>query len=403
MAETRSSLFRNSGFLKLWAGQAASFIGDAVAMVALVILVAEITGEAAAVGGVLLVRLVPTLASPFAGVVADRMDRRLLLVTGDLVRAILALGLVFARDLPIVYALVFGMGVARTFFNPTIRAAFPSVVGMEHLTRANGIISATFSVSITVGPALGGLLVATVGIEAAFLLDAATFLISAAFLALLPLPRPEREEEAGFFEELKGGLGYLSTARVPLALVIGAFFTVLAVDLTVPAEVFLARETFEVGNTGYGLLVSFWGAGMVAGSTLMAALANRAKLLPVYFAGIFVSAAALAGTGLSPTFAIALGALTIAGIANGIDNVTTDTILQESVPEAFLGRVFSTRFLSYSLAEALAYPAGGLLVDATGPRSTYLTAGLGMAAAGLLVLLLATAAPVKKTRGDHTP
>ncbi|MCV4732035.1 hypothetical protein OFB80_29540, partial [Escherichia coli] len=79
----------------------------------------------------------------------------------------------------------------------------------------------------------------------------------------------------------------------------------------------------------------------------------------------------------------------------------TDTILQETVPEAFLGRVFSVRFLSYSVAEALAYPAGGLLVDATGPRSTYLTAGLCMAAAGLLVLLLAIMAPVRKPEDDH--
>src|SRR5919107_6223683 len=91
------------------------------------------------------------------------------------------------------------MGLARTVFNPTVRAAFPSVVGGGDLTRANALIVGTFSVSETAGPALGGLLVATVGVDAAFLLDAATYLISAALLSLIPLPRPAREaEDAGF-------------------------------------------------------------------------------------------------------------------------------------------------------------------------------------------------------------
>src|SRR3712207_2171231 len=97
--------------------------------------------------------------------------------------------MVFTRDLVVLYVLVFLMGLARTFFNPTIRAAFPSVVGEGDLTRANSLISGTFSVSIMAGPALGGLLVATVGVDAAFLLDALTYLISAAFLSRIPLPR----------------------------------------------------------------------------------------------------------------------------------------------------------------------------------------------------------------------
>jgi predicted MFS family arabinose efflux permease len=83
------------------------------------------------------------------------------------------------------------MGLARTIFNLAIQASFPSVVGEGDLTRANALIGGTFSVSETAGPALGGLLVATVGVEAAFVIDAATCLISAALLSLIPLPRPQ--------------------------------------------------------------------------------------------------------------------------------------------------------------------------------------------------------------------
>jgi len=396
MDSTNDSLLRNVRFLRLWIGQGTSFVGDAVYMVALVVLVVQITGSASAVGGALVARLLPIIASPLAGVLADRVDRRVVLVASDLARAVLVLGLAFARDLATIYVLVFLMGLARAFFNPTVRAAFPSVVGGGDLTRANAIISGTFSVSETVGPALGGLLVATVGLDAAFILDAVTYLISAAMLALTPLALPQRKDgNAGFGEDLKAGFAYLAGARVPLAIVIGAFLTVLTINITIPAEVFLAKETFEAGNAGYGLLVGLYGGGMILGSALIATFGDRIRLLPFYFFGILISALALVGAGLSPAFIFALGALVVAGAANGIDNVTTDTILQKRVPDAFLGRVFSVRFLGFSAGEVLAYPLGGAIVDASGVRFTYLLAGAATAAAGLIVLLFLASFPTR--------
>jgi MFS family permease len=372
--------------MQLWVGQGLSFVGDAVSMIALVVLVVQITGSASAVGGALVARLLPTLASPLAGVLADRLDRRVVLVVSDLIRAALILGLVFARDLAVIYGLVFLMGLARTFFNPTIRAAFPSVVGEGDLTRANALISGTFSVSETVGPALGGVLIATVGVNAAFVLDSATYLISAAFLSHIPFPRPQREDGGAFGRDLKAGFSYLAGARVPLGIVIGVFLTVLTINITIPAEVFLAKKTFGAGDAGYGLLVGLFGGGMILGSAMIGALGDRVSLLPLYFLGVFTSALALVGTGLSPAFVFALGALTIAGVANGIDNVTTDTILQKMVPDAFLGRVFAVRFLGFGVGEVLAYLLGGTIVDASGTRFTYLLAGVGTAAVGLFIL-----------------
>jgi MFS family permease len=388
MDSTNDPLLKNARFLRLWIGQGASFLGDAVSMVALVVLVVQVTGSASAVGGALIARLLPTLASPLAGVLADRLDRRPVLVASDLARAVLVLGLIFARDLITIYVLVFLMGLARTFFNPTVRAAFPGVVGGGDLTRANALLGGTFSVSETAGPVLGGLLVATVGVDAAFVFDSATYLISAALLSLIPLPRPQREEEgSGFGEDLRSGFAYLAGARVPLAIVLGAFLTLLTVNTTIPAEVFLAKETFDAGNAGYGLLVGLYGGGMVLGSALMAALGDRVRLLPFYFFGVFATALALVGAGLSPTFALALGALVVAGVANGTENVTTDTILQKRVPDALLGRVFSVRLLGFSVGEAFAYGMGGAIVDVSGARYTYLLAGAATAVAGLAILL----------------
>jgi MFS family permease len=386
--------------LRLWFGQGASFVGDAVSTLALVVLVVQIAGSASAVGGALVARLLPTLASPLAGVFADRLDRRVVLVTSDLARAALALGMVFAEDLATVYVLAFLMGLGRTFFNPTIRAAFPGVVGGGDLARANGLLSATFSISITAGPALGGMLVATVGVNAAFLLDSATYLVSAISLSRISLPRPERDDVTGFGQDLQEGLGYLAGARVPLAIVVGTFLVILTINTTIPAEVFLAKETFDAGNVGYGLLVSLWGGGTVLGSVLMVVLGDRVNLILLYFLSIFCGALALVGTGLSPVFALAVGALMVEGTFTGIDNVATDTILQKRVPDAFLGRVFAIRFLSYSGGEVIAYLAGGFIVDAVGPRSTYLLAGIATAVVGVVVLLLMILVPARGAEDD---
>jgi MFS family permease len=394
------SLLRNARFLQLWVSQGTSFVGDFVSTVALVILVVELSGTASAVGGLLVARLVPTLASPLAGVLADRLDRRAILVASDLARAVLILVAVFTRDLFVLYVLVFLMGLARTFFNPTIRAAFPNVVGEGDLTRANALIGSTFSVSVAIGPAFGGLLVATVGVNAAFLLDCVSYLISAAFLSRIPLPRPEIEDTGGFVRDLREGLSYLAGARVPLAIVVGAFLAILAINITIPAEVFLAKETFDAGNIGYGLLVSVWGGGTVLGSALMIVLGDRVNLIILYFVSLFCGALALVGTGLSPVFILALGALMVEGICTGIDNVATDTILQKRVPDAFLGRVFAVRFMSYSAGEAIAYLAGGLIVDAFGPRSTYLLAGIATAGVGIVVLLLMFVVPGVGVKND---
>ena len=135
----------------------------------------------------------------------------------------------------------------------------------------------------------------------AFLLDAVTFLISAALLATIPLPAPEREdEEEGFLPELRAGFGYLAGSRVPLAIVADAFLATLTVTAAIPAEAFLARETFDAGDLGYGLLASLWG-GMILGFALTAVLGGRTNLL-LYLASIFAMALALAGVGLSPAF-----------------------------------------------------------------------------------------------------
>ncbi len=394
-----NSLLGNARFMRLWVGQGISFVGDAISLVALIVLVVDITGSAASVGGILVARLLPTLFSPLAGVLADRLrDRRRLLVAVDIARAGIVSCVVFTESVPVLYFLVFLLGSCQTLFNPTIRSAFPSVVGDGDITRANALISGTFSFSVAAGPACAGLLIAFVGVDAAFFIDAMTFLVSAAFLAFVPMPseRGEDDEDEGFMREFRAGLSYLRHARLPLALVVGGFLLILAENSTVPAEIFLARETFGAGDTGYGVLVACWGMGMIAGSAVMAWLGDRANLILFYFVSIFLAAAAHTATGFAPLFIAALAALTVAGVCNGMDNVATDALLQKRVPGRYLGRVYSVMFLSRSGGEVVALAIGGFIVDAVGPQDTYLLAATALAAFGLFILFLISTAPKKE-------
>ncbi|AHY46251.1 Transmembrane secretion effector [Rubrobacter radiotolerans] len=396
----RASLLRNGRFVRLWVGQSVSFVGDTITLVALVVLVADLTGSAASVGGVLVARLLPTLASPLVGVLADRLrDRRWLLVGVDVFRAAVLLSIIFVESVVALYPLVFLLGVCQTLFNPTIRSAFPGVVAGGDLTRANALISGSFSLAVATGPALGGVLVALVGVDAAFLIDALTFLVSAAFLLFVPMPssrgaegpatgEPGGESEESFVSELGAGFAYLRRARLPLGLVIGALLLLLAENSTVPAEPFLARDTFGAGEAGYGFLVASYGVGMVLGSAAMALLGDRAKLLVVYFASIAVACASLATVGVAPTFALVLAAFAVAGTCNGLDNVTTDALLQKRVPESFLGRVYSVLFLFRSVGEVAALAAGGFIVVVLGPQDSYLLAAAAMLLFGIVILAI---------------
>jgi MFS family permease len=143
---------------------------------------------------------------------------------------------------------------------------------------------------------------------------------------------------------------------------------------------------------------------MIAGSGVMAWLGDRANLILFYFVSIFLAAAAHVVTGFAPLFIIALAALTVAGVCNGMDNVATDALLQKRVPGKFLGRVYSVVFLGRSGGEVLALAIGGFIVDAIGPQDIYLLAAAALAAIGVFLLFLIFTAPEKrgkrKRKGD---
>src|SRR5687768_12933994 len=192
-------LRRNRNFRQLWLGQVVSQMGDWFNTIALYTLILDLTGSGRHVGLLLVARFVPSfLFGPLSGVVADRFSRQRIMIVTDILRAVVVLGFLFVRtadQLWIIYVLTVLQLALATFFEPAKTAAIPSIVSDRELVAANAISSVTWSVMLTLGAAIGGLITGWLGTDVAFVLDSLTYLLSAALIASVRLPkRPAREK-----------------------------------------------------------------------------------------------------------------------------------------------------------------------------------------------------------------
>jgi MFS family permease len=185
------AVFARPAYRRLWVARTASQWGDIFATVALSLLVFDLTGSALGVSAVILAEILPVLLlAPLAGTLVDRLPRMRVMITADLLRAGLAGSLVLASgNVVAVYVIAFGLSVGAVLFNPAASSALPALVDDEELIAANsGIWTAAVLSQIALAPA-AGVLYATFGARPAFALNAASFLVSAAVLARLRLPR----------------------------------------------------------------------------------------------------------------------------------------------------------------------------------------------------------------------
>lgn len=392
----RLGLFgRAPAYTVFWSARTVSLFGDAIANVALILFVAHSNATdispSIAVGLLLLVQVAPRFLGPFAGTLADRVDQRRLMAWCDGLQAslfgVIALWL---PPLPILLALVACTSLLSTFFLPAGRSALPALVEENDLTPANALLSSGFNLSLAVGPGLGGLLVVLSGARGALLLDAFSFIISAALLLRLPtlLPAESAFGDGGwraFLRETREGLIYLARHRVARAVGLSLFLIVAIVAVDNVALVFLAENSLKAGAGGFGILSSFYGVGMVLAPLLVLGWKSRRASALLLLLGIALDGLGTLLTGLAPVLALAVLAQMLAGCGNGFENVGDNTLIQQTVPRKMLGRVFGTVGSSTYIASGIAYLAGGPLLTVLSPRTIFVLAGAGV----LVVCLLA--------------
>ena len=388
MAEPRARLLRaNPAFRALCASRAVSFVGDGITTTALVLLTARRDGP----GGVsllLLASALPRFGGPLAGVLADRVQTRRLMMSCELASAlVVAVIAATVPPLPVLVALVAAAGVLATIRGPAGRGLVPVLVDPPDRGPANALFGLALTLQIAVGPSLGGLLAAGPGgIHTALAIDAATFVASALLLTRLPALAPARDPTAatGIWAEAAEGLRYIGTHRQVRVLVLSLFLVVAFAAVDNVALVFLTSDQLAAGPAGYGIAASAFGVGMLLASVACARLARGHPPATLLIIAVATSSAGTLLTGLAPVLAVVVAAQLVAGAGNAVENIGFDTVVQDVVPRPLLGRVFGTVGTAAQLGAALAYSAGGLLVAVIGARTTFVLAG-----AGTLAVLLA--------------
>lgn len=376
----RSNPLRSSpAFRRMWLARTISHVGDGIALVALVLLVQGTRGTGTAVGALLLASSLPRLFGPLAGVVADRVEQRTLMVLCDLGNAaIFASIAVFRPSFGVLLALVAASAILDTLFAPAGRSAVPALVHPDDLLQANAWMGTSLNLQVALGTLLGGVLVAAVGTRWALAFDAASFLLSAFFLIGLPRLRSSIASDAGFLAVGRQGLAFAWRTRVVRTFVIVLFLGVAFAGVDNVALVFLVRDTLGGGPASFGFVSAAYGVGMIVASTGLSIRRGSFTLTTLLVMAWLTTAIGALGTGIAPLVAVAALAQSIGGFGNGLENVTADTLIQQAVPREMLGRVFGLVATAAFGGSTLAYAAGGPLLDATSPRAVFLIAGAGI-------------------------
>ncbi|WP_231397977.1 MFS transporter [Micromonospora ureilytica] len=392
------SLLRRPGFRYLYIAQTASVVGDAIIPIALAFAVLQLTGSPAALGLVLAARILPTVVLLLiGGVIADRLPRRAVMMASDLTRfgsQALAGVLLLTGDANLASMIVLQLvaGTAAAFFQPASSGLLPEVVPAKDLQPANGLIQLSENFAWTLGPALGGLLVALVSPGAALIFDGVTFLISAIALWMLKVDRraPSVQENPSILRELRGGWTEFRTRTWLWTTVAWAGTFHL---LVLPAwQIFgpsIARDQLG-GAPAWALITTCSGLGSVLGGVIALRMRPRyllrASFVPLGMYGLQLLALGL----LAPVPVIAAAAL-VSNIGLSMFNVFSFTAMQQNVPIEAMGRVSSYEWLGsialLPIGQALIAPIG----SQTSPTTMLIVAAGWMAITPVLLFMIRSA------------
>jgi predicted MFS family arabinose efflux permease len=384
-----TELRQNRDFLVVLFGQGISSFGDSITNTAMPILVLLLTGSGFAMGVVGVLSTLPDLILGLpAGAYADRWDRRKMMFGADIGRAVLTalvpISVALAGPTMAVIILVaFPLNVLRVLWLAAYTAAVPGLVGRDQVPRANAVFEAVFTVGWVVGPALAGLLAATIGPGPTIAIDALTFALSAAALLFVRRSlRPEaRAEPTHILEDVREGIRFVAqqpTLRAVLAL--WTTTSVVTAGLTA-ALIFYITVDRGLGEEVVGVVLSAWALGSLGGSILAARLAPKA-VGAVMLGGAATNGIAILLVIATPVPLIAAAAAFVAGTVNSLVLVAYISLRTLLSPDALLGRVGATaRTLSVGLMP-LGSLAAGLALDAVGGTTT-------LGAIGVLLILAA--------------
>ena len=394
----RELLVRNRDFRRLFLASVVSLAGDWFSFVAVAGLVTELTGRPGAPAFVYAATVLPVFAaSPIAGAIADRFDRKRILVIADLVRVPLALALCLAAEwqsTPLAVAAVIALAVGASFSDPIASAATPNLVDAEDLASAQSLMGAVWGSMLMVGAGIGGLVAELFGRRTAFLIDAASFLASAWLYAGIrrPMQQPTTGRDTG---SVRDAIRYIRSTPIVLRLVFAKVGVSSANGIVGLLPAFAARQ-FAGTSIATGLLFAARGLGSMLGPMLarvaVGATPGRRAIIWVCGASTLTYCAIYAVFPISRLFLAAMVLVTLAHLGGGAQWSLSTYGLQRETPDHFRGRVLSLDYGLATLGIGVSSIAAGLIADARGEAAaTWWLAAVG-GGYGLVWLLWSLAA-----------
>ena len=378
-----SLLRRNGNFRRLYLASVISLGGDWFLLIALFGLMLRLTDQALAVAFTIAAQeLTYFLASPFAGVLADRLDRRRLMIACDLARAVLVLGFLVVRTEDLVWVAYVLLALTAAFaasFEPASLAALPNLVDGRDLSTANALSGSLWGTMLAVGGALGGVVAGVFGTDAAIVIDALSFLLSAVLIQRIHASFAEvrsPHERPSLRRETVETVRYARKDHRVLALLAVKFGWGVAGGVLVLLPL-LALGEFHAGEIGLGLLMAARGVGALIGPFMGRALAGAQdrRLFGAIGAALATFGVGYALLGLAPALIFAMGAVLVAHTGGGAQWTLSSYGLQRVVPDRIRGRIFAVDGMLVTLTFGTSSILTGLLADAVGARTTAFTMG----------------------------
>ncbi len=388
-APTPQRLTENRDFLVVLTSQGISSLGDAVNFTALPLLVLALTGSGLAMGVVGAVATLPDLfIALFAGAIADRADRRRMMLLADAGRCVLTalIPISVALDGPtlaVILLVAAPLGILRAFFLAGYTASLPALVGRSQLTQANAVFEAVYSAGFIIGPALAGFLATSIGPGRTLVVDALSFGLSAIALLFIrrPLVAPQGRPSSGIIADIREGIVYVVHDRVlaPAILFWGSASVVGAGIVNVLAYLITVDRAYPASVLG--LTLTAYGVGTVSGA-LLAARLRRGPSGVLMLGGIAAKGALLLAFAASSEPAVGYAAALGAGVFDSIVLVTYITLRTNLSPDELLGRIGATaRTISLGL-QPVGLFAAGVLLDSIGGEATLVVMGVAFLALG---------------------
>jgi MFS family permease len=364
---------QNKNYRRLWLAQIISNFGDWFGILAVYALIQQYSGSELLLGLIIVVKMLSLAASsPFAGFITDRFNRRRLMIICDVARGVLVLGLILIKSeelLWLAYLITAFQMVFSAIFEPAKTSSIPNVTSDKELVNANILSAASWSIIFTTGMAFGGFATAYLGTDLVFIINTISYLVSAVFIYRAVIPQVEMSDEekrknrnplTGIFE----GFRFLRDNRSVLrpALAKGTF--TMCIGALVYMLIIVAEDVLLMGSVGLGILYAARGIGTGIGPVLGRRLFRResgwirAMGLFMIFCGLMYCIASWLSSILFMSIFVLL-----AHMASGSNWVMSTVLLQRRSPDLFRGRVFSTEWLLFTLAQSVSVTIASLILE----------------------------------------